>query len=143
MSMVMSSYLPSGKEQEMELPPYDEMLALLSKMAIEHGLQCPVTLSVNGSIICGDLISGSTYASRVAELMRSASGNVAPALEEAFLNLSESPENGPLVDPAYLCLDRVTVLTGGLVPTCGDQFVWRVRLDQVDGFAFGRPATQD
>ena len=127
------------------IPVGDWLLGGLVRLA-NKGLVFPVTLSVGGLLISGQLIGGKEYLKAMGELMAEAyDGDVADGMRqwiESWNIVYEEPEGStddPFSAPAYIHLRAVKYFVPGQIPipTGQNDLLWRGRLAAVDGFNWG------
>jgi hypothetical protein len=122
--------------------PDAQLMAMVSFVETDPGNSAGITISHNGSVVSGNLVSRETWLIRVRELMSTASGTGADAVAELMEVVAESSDKRlaqliaegqtPPLDYFFHLVD-VTIVSSGLhkVP------VWRGQLSHVSGWSFG------
>jgi hypothetical protein len=111
----------------------------------------PITLSVGGLLISGDMIGGKTYfdefARQFKDGFRNISSETASTIEEAFKRLGdvydpiqkESQGIAAISKPHLIHLKDAQIYQSGAgLPPSEKGVLWRGRLEAVDGFTLGR-----
>jgi hypothetical protein len=124
------------------------MLEQLVGVANSTGIGFSITLSVGGSVMTGQLIGRAQYLRELADLLKPkipAMGQVygewadeAERELQAEMHREDEPSGDPEPAPRFIHVRALKVVGAGqgLLPTSSG-FLWRGRLDRVDGFAFG------
>lgn len=126
----------------------DWFLEGIIENVINHGVDIGITLSVNGAIVSGILISGKKYFEELSEMMAKHSqnpGDIMGALAEGWKSYTviyEKPEDAPedWTPPraAYIHLRDARYFAPGQAPIPTNMGVlWRGKLSEVDGFSIG------
>jgi len=129
----------------------DCFLQSLVSIANDESASIPITLSVGGLLVSGDMIGGKTYFNEFARQFkdgfRNISSETAATIEESFKRLGDvydpiqngSQENAPLTKPHLVHLRDAQIYHSGSSPQASEKGVlWRGRLEAVDGFSLGR-----
>jgi hypothetical protein len=129
----------------------DGFLQSLVSIVNDESASIPITLSVGGLLVSGDLIGGKTYFNEFARQFkdgfRDISSETAATIEESFKRLGdvydpirkESQRNAPIPKPHLVHLrDAQIYPSGGSPPPSEKGVLWRGRLEAVDGFSLGR-----
>ena len=128
----------------------DVMLQTFSYMANQFGIGFGVTLNVGGLLISGTIISRQEYLTYLASSIRQGikdsewNEEARAFLEETFLEPLEMPVNKdkPFVlrDISYVHLKNARVFhqSGRPIPSGDDGFLWRGRINAIDGFSLGQ-----
>ena len=133
----------------------DPLLQTVVSLVNKTGLGIPVTLSVKGMVISGDIIKRDEYYDRLIAVMGdSAAGmktgtdkEISKMVAEYFLSMlnifkdvgNKPDESGEKIPPSLIHLANVQIMdtTGRPVPLFGA--LWRGKMDSVDGYMFGKP----
>jgi hypothetical protein len=133
----------------------DPLLQTVVSLVNKTGLGIPVTLSVKGMFISGDIIKRDEYYDRLIAVLGDPAvgmkvGNdkeISKIIAEHFssmLNLfkdfgNKPDESGEEILPTLIHLANVQIMdtTGRPVPYFGA--LWRGKMDSVDGYIFGKP----
>ena len=131
--------------------PVDCFLQSLVSIVNDESASIPITLSVGGLLISGDMIGGKTYfdefARQFKDGFRNVSSETASTIEEAFKRLGdvydpiqkESQGSDPIPKPHLVHLRDAQIYQSGASPAPSEKGVlWRGRLESVDGFSLGR-----
>ena len=131
--------------------PVDCFLQSLVSIVNDESASIPITLSVGGLLISGDMIGGKTYfdefARQFKDGFRNVSSETASTIEEAFKRLGdvydpiqkESQGSDPIPKPHRVHLRDAQIYQSGASPAPSEKGVlWRGRLESVDGFSLGR-----
>lgn len=123
----------------------DWLLVFVILLAENAGIEMGVTVSLNGQLITGRVISGEKYVAALAESMKSANvtGSATPRddlgsiMSEAFEGFkavySKTDQGGPhSVQRTFLHMQDVKILAGNRVLNSG---LWRIDLSKVGGFS--------
>lgn len=129
----------------------DGFLQSLVSIVNDESASIPITLSVGGLLVSGDLIGGKTYFNEFARQFkdgfRDISSETAATIEESFKRLGdvydpirkESQRNAPIPKPHLVHLRDAQMYPSGGSPQASEKGVlWRGRLEAVDGFSLGR-----
>lgn len=129
----------------------DCFLQSLISIVNDESASIPITLSVGGLLISGDLIGGKTYfdefARQFKDGFRNISSETASTIEEAFKRLGdvydpihkESRGIAAVSKPHLIHLiDAQIFQSGAGLPLSEKGVLWRGRLETVDGFSLGR-----
>jgi hypothetical protein len=129
----------------------DGFLQSLVSIVNDESASIPITLSVGGLLVSGDLIGGKAYFNEFARQFkdgfRDISSETAATIEESFKRLGdvydpirkESQRNAPMPKPHLVHLrDAQMYPSGGSLPPSEKGVLWRGRLEAVDGFSLGR-----
>lgn len=127
----------------------DNVLQVFSYLANQSGLGIPITLNVSGLLVSGLIISRDEYMKGIANTIRKGVSmwpeDDKNFVEDQLLKSMEEPldeEKMPkLVDDVrYIHLKgaRVFSVGGKPIPSSGDGFLWRGRINSVDGFSIGQ-----
>jgi hypothetical protein len=141
------------------MPAPDRVLVhLLAHLDRHPTTEVTITLTVNGTVISGVLVSPQAFAKRTAEDLRNSLGGHerGEAFDPLFDHIAESADDraaafmaafeaddreaaASIELPEYIHLKDARVLAGpGLLP--GNGMWWRGRVDSVDGWAPGQLA---
>lgn len=118
----------------MDEAKYDPVLRALVHLA-EHGVSLTATFTIQGTVISGRLVGQEAYLQQIrSQFIRQVHEENMPGLPEV-LNLFK--EASAFADSLYLHLDKAQIVDA---PPPANQLegIWRVRLDSIDGFSFGR-----
>lgn len=131
--------------------PVDCFLQSLVSIVNDESASIPITLSVGGLLISGDMIGGRTYFDEFARHFkngfRDVSDETASTIEEAFKRLGdvydpiqkESQESAAIPKPYLIHLKDAQICRSGAGPAPSEKGVlWRGRLEAVDGFSLGK-----
>ena len=131
--------------------PVDWFLQSLISIVNDETGGIPITLSVGGLLVSGEMIGGKTYfeefARQFKDGFRDISRETAATIEESFKRLGDiydpiqegSQENGSHSKPHIVHLRDAQIYHSGGDPTPFEKRVlWRGRLEAVDGFSLGR-----
>jgi len=111
-----------------------------------------VTISINGSVVTGNLISYEQYLESTLEMVNSGFSSevenesllgrlLKDALEVESQDEENSDEKEELEPPNYIHLKNAKVVFGSsLIPANGG--LWRAKVDSLDGFMLGSLKTQ-
>jgi hypothetical protein len=126
----------------------DWFLQSLVSIVNDESASIPITLSVGGLLISGEMIGGKTYFNEFArqfkEGFKGISSETAATIEEAFKRLGdvydpiqkESRGSDYIPKPHLVHLRNVQVYQAGGPPLLSEKGVlWRGRLEAVDGFS--------
>jgi hypothetical protein len=129
----------------------DSFLQSLISIVNDESASIPITLSVGGLIISGDMIGGRTYFNEFARQFKDGfkdiSSETASTIEKAFKSLGdvydpiqkESQGSAPIPKPYLVHLRDAQIYLAGAGQSSSEKGVlWRGRLDAVDGFSLGR-----
>jgi hypothetical protein len=129
----------------------DWFLQSLVSIVNDEEASIPITLSVGGLLVSGEMISGKTYFEEFARQFRDSfldiSSETAINIEESFKRLGDvyysvqkDPQgNGSLPKPHLIHLRDARIYHSSGNPTPYEKNVlWRGRLEAVDGFSLGR-----
>jgi len=117
----------------------DPMLLSFVNIANTTSLEIGVTLSVNGTVVSGNLISYTSYLKLLAEEFKG-KGNVADVFSQSFIDTATQAERvlnemeDDEIKPAnYLHLKEATIFNGQQTKIG----LWRCSISSVNGFTFG------
>lgn len=115
---------------------FDPVLEAYILAANQEQFSLDLTLSVHGSLVSGTLISTSEYFTELSKLFRN--GNkVSKGFSERFQNASEVGRDSN--STVFIHLKDTRIYCGDQQPTpSGSTFLWRGKLDQVEGFFIGK-----
>jgi hypothetical protein len=129
----------------------DCFLQSLVSIVNDESASIPITLSVGGLLISGDMIGGKTYFNEFARQFKDGFRNItsetASAIEEAFKRLGdvydpiqkESQGGAIIPKPRLIHLKDAQIYPSGASPAPSKKGVlWRGRLEAVDGFSLGK-----
>ena len=129
----------------------DIFLQSLISIVNDESASIPITLSVGGLIISGDMIGGRTYFNEFARQFKDGfkdiSSETASAIEKTFKSLGDvydpsqqEPQGSAPISKPYLVhlKDAQIYFSGGSRSPAEKGVLWRGRLDAVDGFSLGR-----
>jgi hypothetical protein len=129
----------------------DWFLQALVSIVNGESASIPITLSVGGLLISGEMIGGKTYFDEFARQFKDGFGDISSktsaTIEEAFKRLGdvydptqkESRENAYTPKPYLVHLRNVQMYHAGGLPLLSEKGVlWRGRLEAVYGFSLGR-----
>lgn len=123
--------------------PVDEILVLVARMA-NMGISLSITLCLKGMVICADTASGKEFFDNASQKIRQ-DNQSSELAEEVAKNLEAisntvylaRTENCDL--PTYfLHLKNVQHLLDPNAPNHFSDGMFRIKLDEIDGFSFGR-----
>lgn len=114
----------------------DDVLSTFVKAANHHDFALDITLNVNGALVSGTTVSARKYLESLAA--RFEEGNeLSQAIGGKLSEASRSTDGNGSV--AFIHLKNAQVYNGDSQPTPSDvQFLWRGKLEQVDGFFLGK-----
>jgi hypothetical protein len=131
--------------------PVDCFLQSLVEIVNDESANIPITLSVGGLLISGDMIGGKTYfdefARQFKDGFRDISSETASTIEETFKRLGdvydpiqkESQGSAAIPKPYLIHLKDAQIYQSGSSPPPSEKGVlWRGRLGAVDGFSLGK-----
>ena len=131
--------------------PVDWFLQSLVTIVNDEIGGIPITLSVGGLLVSGEMIGGKTYFEEFARQFKDGFGDVsretAATIEVSFKRLGdiynpsqeESQGNGSLPKPHLVHVRDAQIYRSGIDPTPFERSVlWRGRLEAIDGFSLGR-----
>ena len=131
--------------------PVDCFLQSLVEIVNDESANIPITLSVGGLLISGDMIGGKTYfdefARQFKDGFRDISSETASTIEETFKRLGdvydtiqkESQGSAAMPKPYLIHLKDAQIYQSGAGPPPSEKGdLWRGRLEAVDGFSLGR-----
>jgi hypothetical protein len=131
--------------------PVDCFLQSLVEIVNDESANIPITLSVGGLLISGDMIGGKTYfdefARQFKDGFRDISSETASTIEETFKRLGdvydtiqkESQGSAAIPKPYIIHLkDAQIYQSGASLPPSEKRVLWRGRLEAVDGFSLGK-----
>jgi len=129
----------------------DWFLQSLVSIVNNESANIPITLSVGGLLISGEMIGGKTYFNEFARQFkdgfREISSQTATTIEESFKKLgdvydlipTEAQAQAAVPDPRLIHLRNAQTYHSGGNPIPSEAgALWRGRLDAVDGFSLGR-----
>jgi hypothetical protein len=129
----------------------DGFLQSLVSIVNDESASIPITLSVGGLLVSGDLIGGKTYFNEFAHQFKDGFGDIssetAATIEESFKRLGdvydpirkESQGNAAIPKPHLIHLKDAQMYPSGARPQASEKGVlWRGRLEAIDGFSLGR-----
>jgi hypothetical protein len=129
----------------------DWLLQSLISIVNNESASIPITLSVGGLLISGDMIGGKTYFNEFARQFKDGftdiSSETAATIEESFQRLGDiydplqkGPQgNVPLAQPHLVHLRDARIYHSGASRAFSEKSaLWRGRLEAVDGFSLGR-----
>lgn len=120
----------------------DEMLAMFVSAVNKHEYSLDITLNVNGSLVTGSTISAHHYFESLAESFEGGE-EVAATLNDEISNASDSAKEQAQNDANFIHLKNTQVYTGDAQPTPSKgQFLWRGKMEEVDGFFLGRISSE-
>jgi hypothetical protein len=142
------------QQQTTKSSQVDWLLQSLVSMVNDGSCSIPITLSVGGLLISGDLIGGKTYFDEFARQFKDGffeiSSKTASTLEESFRRLGdvysvteERDDEFNRQSPQLIHLRNAQTVysAGSAVDTSCEPMLWRGRLAAVDGFSLGRIST--
>lgn len=129
----------------------DWFLQHLVSMTNQFQLFFPITLSVGGVLISGEIVDGKTYFDEFAGLMKQGLLNISgeqfathmgdiyrSAGDRYLQSTAESEERPAISEPNYIHLRKAKIFhAGGASIPRGEGVLWRVRLGAIDGFTLG------
>jgi len=131
--------------------PVDCFLRSLVEIVNDESANIPITLSVGGLLISGDMIGGKTYfdefARQFKDGFRNISNETASTIEETFKRLGdvydpiqkESQGSAAIPKPYLIHLKDAQIYQSGAGrPPSEKKVLWRGRLEAVDGFSLGK-----
>ena len=129
----------------------DWLLQSLVSIVNNESASIPITLSVGGLLIAGEMIGGKTYFNEFARQFKAGLGEIskqtAGIIEESFIRLGDvydripqAAQGHPSVPaPRLIHLRKAQTYPAGGNPIPSDEgALWRGRLEAVDGFSLGR-----
>jgi len=129
----------------------DCFLQSLVSIVNDESASIPITVSVGGLLISGDMIGGKTYFGEFARQFKDGFKNInsetASTIEEAFKRLGdvydptlkESQGGAIISSPHIIHLKDAQIYRSGARPAPSEKGVlWRGRLQAVDGFSLGK-----
>jgi hypothetical protein len=129
----------------------DCFLQSLVSIVNDESASIPITLSVGGLLICGDMIGGKTYfdefAHQFKDGFRNISSETASIIEETFKRLGDvydpiqkESQGGAIISkPRIIHLKDAQIYQSGPSTAPSEKGVlWRGRLEAVDGFSLGK-----
>ncbi|MFY4776283.1 gas vesicle accessory protein GvpU [Metabacillus sp. RGM 3146] len=115
---------------------FDPILEAYIVAANHDDFTLDITLSVNGLLVSGTLISAWEYFDKLSALFEKGT-SISRDLSERFKKASELGRNSN--STAFIHLKDTRIFCGDENPTpSGSVFLWRGKLDQVDGFFIGK-----
>jgi len=131
--------------------PVDCFLQSLVEIVNDESASIPITVSVGGLLISGDMIGGKTYfdefARRFKDGFRDINSETASTIEETFKRLGdvydpiqkESQGSAAMPKPYIIHLNDAQIYQSGAhLPPSEKRVLWRGRLEAVDGFSLGK-----
>lgn len=131
--------------------PVDCLLQSLVEIVNSESANIPITLSIGGLLISGDMIGGKIYFNEFARQFkdgfRDISSETASTIEETFKRLGdvydpiqkESQGSAAMPKPYMIHLkDAQIYQSGASLPPSEKRVLWRGRLESVDGFSLGK-----
>lgn len=116
----------------------DPFLQVLNETVHASEISFGITLTVNGRVITGDLVSAKTFFKGFADSFAEAwPGGPSEGIREGFLAWGEAPKD------ASVCVDFVHLRNARyvsgreMVPTDETGMLWRGRIESIDGFSLG------
>jgi hypothetical protein len=129
----------------------DCFLQSLVSIVNDESASIPITVSVGGLLISGDMIGGKTYFDEFARHFKGGFKNInsetASTIEEAFKRLGDvydptqkESQGGAIISkPRIIHLKDAQIYRSGARPAPSEKGVlWRGRLQAVDGFSLGK-----
>jgi hypothetical protein len=129
----------------------DCFLQSLVSIVNDESASIPISLSVGGLLISGDMIGGKTYFDEFARQFKDSFKNInsetASTIEEAFKRLGDvydpiqkESQGGAIISkPRLIHLKDAQIYPSGANPAPSKKGVlWRGRLEAVDGFSLGK-----
>ena len=129
----------------------DWFLQSLVSIVNNESASIPITLSVGGLLISGEMIGGKTYFNEFARQFKDSfkdlNSKTAATIEESFKRLGEvydlipqkAQEHASLPEPRLIHLRNAQTYHAGGSPIPAEEgALWRGRLEAVDGFSLGR-----
>ncbi len=143
--------MPEEQPQLVTSDALDWFLQHLVSMTNQFQLFFPVTLSVGGVLISGEIVDGKTYFDEFAALMKERLSNISgeqfathmgeiyrSAGDRYLQSASEGEERPAVSEPNYIHLRKAKLFhAGGASIPRGEGVLWRVRLGAIDGFTLG------
>ncbi len=143
--------MDDAQSQNTKSRTVDWFLQALVSIVNDESAGIPITLSVGGLLISGEMIGGKAYFNEFARQFKDGFGDIssktAATIEEAFKRLGdvydptqkESRGNAYITKPHLVHLRNVQMHHAGGPPLLSEKGVlWRGRLEAVDGFSLGR-----
>jgi hypothetical protein len=129
----------------------DCFLQSLVSIVNDESASIPITVSVGGLLISGDMIGGKIYfdefACQFKDGFKNINSETASTIEEAFKRLGdvydptqkESQRGAIISKPRIIHLKDAQIYRSGARPAPSEKGVlWRGRLEAVDGFSLGK-----
>ena len=118
----------------MDEAKYDPVLRALVHLA-EYGVSLTATFTIRGTVISGRLVGQEAYLQQIrSQFIRQVHEENMPGLPEVLHLFKEA---SAYADSLYLHLDKAQIVDAP-PPANQVEGIWRVRLDSIDGFSFGR-----
>ncbi|WP_009473890.1 hypothetical protein [Rhodococcus sp. JVH1] len=118
-----------------DLSPFrDPLLANLVAQTNATGESLPVILTMDGSVISGDLISGADYFRQLGE-KTGMSGFFEPILKQYVERQGETVTDIDVEDTLWIHVRDTTAISGSTTVNIG---LWRGSLTHVTGWTFGK-----
>lgn len=148
MSPMTSNAEETAAEEDFDIHGPDSILEFITKIVNDSDLGLPVTLTVNGVIVSGLLISGKQYFNEAAEVIEGGTGssgvievmaNLHRDVAKRFEELVSKDEDEPMPPVRFVHLNKAHILSSGGAPI--EVGLWRGKLSAVDGWTFGAFST--
>ena len=124
----------------------DPFLQFLVTLSNSHNISFPVTLTVGGQLVTGDLVSRSRYFDGLADLVTEGleeKANMMSTFIDMFRESAVPPDETPALSgdpqPEFIHLANAFVYTSDqrALPT-DRSLLWRGRLSMIGGFSLGK-----
>lgn len=117
----------------MDTQSIDPILMAVVRLA-EHGVSISATLTVQGAVLSGRIISQRRFLQKIRQQFNShVHEENMPGLLEILSLFEEVTEDPPI---PYLHLEKASIVTGSAF-SLHPQGFWRIRLCEISGFSFG------
>ncbi|MBH0230841.1 gas vesicle accessory protein GvpU [Halobacillus yeomjeoni] len=121
----------------------DDLLLTYVKAANQKDFSIDLTLNVNGALVTGTTVSASKYLQSLSESLEEGD-EVSKAISEKLAEASQSAEERDQEDVRFVHLKNAQVYNGDAQPTPSEEeFYWRGKVEEVDGFFLGKIDAKD
>ncbi|MBU8895358.1 hypothetical protein DRW03_14945 [Corallococcus sp. H22C18031201] len=126
--------------------PHDWFLELLLNMVNDHGLNVGITLTVGGTQVSGELVSGAEFIKNFGStfsgaLKRAGAGDAAASLQAKYETMAAQVYDAKKAESAHEPLTFIHLRDARIVGPNGvlqpPQIWWRGRLSEVQGWSLG------
>ncbi|WP_181347934.1 gas vesicle accessory protein GvpU [Thalassobacillus sp. CUG 92003] len=115
----------------------DEMLTMFVEAANKHDFALDMTLNVNGSLVTGTTISAQHYFETIASDLNNGN-DIAKAVGEKLSEAGNAAKDQNQGGATFVHLKNTQIYSGDApIPSEGN-FVWRGKIEEVDGFFLGK-----